>query len=293
MQPYKEQVVLTSGQKGVLEVNLYCRQGEGTMDTVSKPVKNMMLYSYKLIRGFSNGKTEDTNLYPAPSLQVWPGEQLIINFINELTGLTIPDFYDPAFVFGNATIPLYPPALTKSSINNHIHGVHVSPQGNQDNIIIEVPAGKMVTYDYAVSSDMPQGLYWYHQHRHTITEAHTTRGLSGLLYIGRTDGNLPIVTANNLPVRSMSLHVTNVFNRPYSHTLNNPFLSSYVSTLVPPQEGELEAGTYQPFLTPINFLESANNSTFITEWFAGKKTKKRFVSLFINYNVIFLFMLSV
>ena len=50
------------------------------------------------------------------------------------------------------------------------------------------------TYTYDVPKTMPDGLYWYHSHRHTMTAQQTYAGLSGLLEIGHPDGNLPLVT---------------------------------------------------------------------------------------------------
>ena len=63
------------------------------------------------------------------------------------------------------------------------------------------------TYDYDVPTNMPNGLYWYHSHRHTMTAQQTYLGLAGLLEIGRPDGNLPLVTQNDIPIRDMAIAV--------------------------------------------------------------------------------------
>ena len=55
------------------------------------------------------------------------------------------------------------------------------------------------TYTYDIPRNMPQGAYWYHSHLHGLTSAQVYTGLVGLLAIGRTDGNLPLVTDNNIP----------------------------------------------------------------------------------------------
>ena len=75
---------------------------------------------------------------------------------------------------------------------------------------------------------MPNGLYWYHSHRHTMTAQQTYIGLAGLLEIGRPDGNLPLVTKNNIPVRDMAIQYNFVFDRKNGkgHQLNNPLASS-------------------------------------------------------------------
>src|SRR5437764_10669185 len=87
---FREPVTLTS-KEGVLEVRLTARQGQATLDTVATPVRNFLLFDYEVIRGTaSDGQRSGGNLYPAPTLQVFPGERLIVHFENGLTDLTHP-----------------------------------------------------------------------------------------------------------------------------------------------------------------------------------------------------------
>jgi len=73
---FREPIVLTSTD-GVLEVRLTARQGQATLDTVATPVQNFLLFDYEVIRGTaSNGQKSGGNLYPAPTLQVFPDVQL-------------------------------------------------------------------------------------------------------------------------------------------------------------------------------------------------------------------------
>ncbi|MGH6936057.1 MAG: copper oxidase, partial [Methylocella sp.] len=105
---YSEPVVLAS-KDGVLEVRLIAKQGEARLDTVAKPVQNMLVFAYELIRGTaSNGQMSGDNLYPSPTLQVFPGETLIVHLDNALTGLTIRDFFDPQYTAKGEEVPLYP-----------------------------------------------------------------------------------------------------------------------------------------------------------------------------------------
>src|SRR5665647_625426 len=63
---YREPVTLAS-KDGVLEVTLTARQGHATLDTGGKPVENMLVFGYALIRGApSDGQMSGDNLYPAP-----------------------------------------------------------------------------------------------------------------------------------------------------------------------------------------------------------------------------------
>ena len=147
---FREPVTLAS-RDGVLEVRLTARQGQATLDTVSRPVENFLLFSYELIRGAaSDGSRSGSNIYPAPTLQVFPGEQLIVHLDNSMSGLTIRDYYSPQYIAKGQTVPLYPEQMTASPINLHTHGLHVSPKGNSDNVLLHIPVGMSNTYTYDI-----------------------------------------------------------------------------------------------------------------------------------------------
>src|ERR1700694_2298944 len=94
--PYKEPVKLSS-KDGVLEVRLSAHQGTVNLDTVKQPVSNFLVFGYDLVKGTSSdGSTKGDNMYPAPTLRVDPGQRLIVHYDNDLQGLTIRDFLDPA-----------------------------------------------------------------------------------------------------------------------------------------------------------------------------------------------------
>ncbi len=268
--PFREPIRLSS-RDGVLEVRLSAHQGTVNLDTVKEPVANFLVYGFDLIKGTSSdGSTKGDNLYPAPTLRVEPGERLIVHYDNDLQGLTIEDFNDPAQTPTGGKVPVYPPALESAPLNLHTHGLHVSPSGNADNVLLSIPAGMGNTYDYAVPSNMPNGLYWYHSHRHTVTAQQTYMGLAGMLEIGRPDGNVPLVTKNDIPIRTMAVQYNYVFDRNGGgHQLNNPYWEQWVSTLKPPEGNQLVDGTYQPSLAPVNFSESAKGAEYFTNWYAG------------------------
>ncbi|MGY8661571.1 multicopper oxidase domain-containing protein [Bradyrhizobium sp. UFLA05-109] len=267
---YKEPVTLSS-EHGVLEVTLTAQQSEIALDTAAAPVRDALLFGYRLVRGkASNGETAAKGLYPAPTLQVFPGERLVIHLENALSGLTIRDFYDPRYTLAGGEVPTYPEQLEVSPLNLHTHGLHVSPKGNADNVLIHMPVGTSSTYVYDIPTNQPQGAYWYHPHLHTLTTAHVYAGLAGLLAIGRTDGNLPVVTQKAIPIRNMMLQYNFVFDRRGPKPqLNNPNWPQFVSTLTPPAPGALANGTYRPILAPVNFTAAAPGSRFATVWYAG------------------------
>src|SRR6185369_18063603 len=100
----------------------------------------------------------------------------------------------PAFTAQGKTVPLQPKQLTSAPFNLHVHGLHVSPSGNSDNVLLDIPPGYTNTYTYRIPADHPQGMYWYHSHRHTLTAQQTYLGLAGLLIIGRSFVSNPVVT---------------------------------------------------------------------------------------------------
>ena len=233
---FREPVTLAS-KDGVLEVRLTARQGQATLDTVATPVQNFLLFDYEVIRGTaSDGQKSGGNLYPAPTLQVFPGERLIVHLGNDLAGLTIRDYFSPQYTPKGQSVPMYPEQMTSSPLNLHTHGLHISPKGNADNVLLHVPPGMSNTYTYDIPRNMPQGMYWYHSHLHGLTSAQVYTGLVGLLAIGRTDGNLPLVTEKSIPIRNMALQYNFVFDRAGGQAqLNSLSWSQWVSSIMPPK----------------------------------------------------------
>jgi FtsP/CotA-like multicopper oxidase with cupredoxin domain len=268
--PFREPVRLSS-KDGVLEVRLSAHQGTVNLDTVKEPVNNFLVFGFDLIKGTSSdGSVKGDNLYPGPTLRVDPGERMIVHYDNDLQGLTIKDFYDQKYTPVGQDVPIYPPAFTEAPLNLHTHGLHVSPQGNADNVLLSIPAGMGNTYTYDVPKTMPNGLYWYHSHRHMVTAQQTYYGLSGLLEIGRPDGNIPIVSENKIPLRDMAIQYNYVFDRNGAgHQLNNMSWPKWVSTLKGPEGSQLADGTYSPSLAPVNFSETTKGAQYMTPWWTG------------------------
>ena len=48
--------------------------------------------------------------------------------------------------------------------NLHIHGLHVSPLGDHDNIFRHIPPLSNATYEYDIPHNHPTGTFWYHPH---------------------------------------------------------------------------------------------------------------------------------
>lgn len=285
---FREPVALKS-RDGILEVSLTAAQSSATFNTAAKPIEGMLLYSWSLLQGETDGASSGRNQYPGPTLVAQPGDKLILHVGNALEGLTIPDLMDPTLTPVNEQVPLTPHIARSMPLNLHTHGLHVSPNLNSDNIMIELMPGDRNTYTYDIPKDHPEGVFWYHPHRHQLTEQQVYRGLVGMLVIGHPEGNIPKVGKNQLPVRLMALQSNFVSHRAEGqHQLNYPSWTQMISTWQMPSNEAIESGSYQPIAAPVNFSETSPGSNFKTNWFAGPLTaaNKRGAFQFMPQNLI-------
>lgn len=115
---------------------------------------------------------------PGPTLRVRPGDTLRIDLRN---GLAQPT-------------------------NLHVHGMHVSPRDNGDNVFLHVAPGVSFGYEYRLPLDHPTGLYWYHPHLHGDTEVQVGGGLAGAIVVEGAIDEVPGVAG--LPERLFVLQST-------------------------------------------------------------------------------------
>ncbi|GBQ26051.1 putative multicopper oxidase [Acetobacter estunensis NRIC 0472] len=109
----------------------------------------------------------------APTIVVSPGDDLRINFRNDL----------PAEPETECPKPLNTPACFNRQ-NLHLHGMHVSPEGHADNVMNTVmPQGGTWNYRYAIPADHPAGTFWYHAHQHGATSIGVASGEEGALIV--------------------------------------------------------------------------------------------------------------
>ena len=92
---------------------------------------------------------------PGPTLRVRPGDLLAVTLDNRLDAPT----------------------------NLHTHGLHVSPEGDSDNVFVMVDPGKQHTYRYEIPADHPSGTFWYHPHHHGTVAPQVFAGLAGTIII--------------------------------------------------------------------------------------------------------------
>jgi FtsP/CotA-like multicopper oxidase with cupredoxin domain len=87
-----------------------------------------------------------------------------------------------------------------NTVNMHFHGLHVSPTGNSDNVLLNIAPQTHFEYEVNVPADHPSGTFWYHPHRHGSTAIQVASGASGALiirgdrpYVGGAPGDIDTI----------------------------------------------------------------------------------------------------
>lgn len=139
-------------------------------------------YAVSKIFNPSSGKFDTVRLrnyngeLVGPSMRVLPGQLLRINMINNLPA-------DDPTCKSNQDMDI-PNCF--NSTNLHTHGWHVSPTGNSDNVLLDIPPATALDYEYYLPKDHPAGTFWYHSHRHGSTALQVSSGMAGALIVEGT-----------------------------------------------------------------------------------------------------------
>jgi FtsP/CotA-like multicopper oxidase with cupredoxin domain len=125
-----------------------------------------------------------------PTLRIRPGETLAPTLKNALP-LESPDeaASQIAQEATNAFIDTMPHSF--NTTNLHTHGLHVSPTGNSDNVLLAIPPQTSFPYEIHVPSNHPRGTFWYHAHTHGSTAIQVGSGMSGALIIEDDPEEIP------------------------------------------------------------------------------------------------------
>jgi suppressor of ftsI len=112
-----------------------------------------------------------------PLIRVSPGGAITLRYVNDL-----PIHSDEACVTG--------PCANISNL--HFHGLHVSPQNPQDDVLTMISSpGETLNYKVVVPSEAPPGLYWYHTHPHGESARQDLDGMSGAIVVDGIDRYYP------------------------------------------------------------------------------------------------------
>lgn len=104
---------------------------------------------------------------PGPLLEVQPGDDVRIRFVNRL----------------------------REPTNLHYHGLHIPPAGSADNALLEIPPGELFDYSFALPFNHPSGFFWVHPHRHGLVAQQVSLGLAMPLVVRGELDNIPEIAA--------------------------------------------------------------------------------------------------
>jgi FtsP/CotA-like multicopper oxidase with cupredoxin domain len=135
------------------------------------------------LRAAVNSEGRDSFAYDgkniAPVIRVFPGDTLKIDYENDL----------PVHSVESCAI-----SPCKNMTNLHFHGLEVSPQSPQDNVIdMMAMPGETLHYAVQIPADHPPGLFWYHTHPHGESHRQALDGMSGALVIEGMERYVPEV----------------------------------------------------------------------------------------------------
>src|SRR5438270_742526 len=134
----------------------------------------------------------------APTLRLFPGDQLKINYVNDL----------PAKAKESCAIT---PCMDMTNL--HFHGLTVSPDAPQDDVLdMMAMPGQMLRYTAQIPKDHPPGLYWYHTHPHGESHRQVLDGMSGALVIDGIESYFPALAG--LPERILVVRGRSIVNDP-------------------------------------------------------------------------------
>lgn len=125
-----------------------------------------------------------------PTLRLKPGEALVYTLRNDLPVETPQQVADQVEQqTSQAHLATRPHSY--NTTNLHTHGLHVSPTGNSDNVLLAIPPQTSFPYEIRVPADHPPGTFWYHAHTHGSTAIQVGSGMAGALIIEDDERDIP------------------------------------------------------------------------------------------------------
>lgn len=121
-------------------------------------------------------------------------------------------------VKGGDTIKVHFVNSSPEPTNLHLHGFHVSPKGNSDNVLLDIKPGETFDYVYKLPKDHPPGFYWYHPHLHHYTDEQVGDGMVGAIIVRGNIDELPGI--KGLPEKDLILTTDDMGNN-VNYLVNN------------------------------------------------------------------------
>ncbi|MEK7302433.1 MAG: multicopper oxidase domain-containing protein, partial [Pseudomonadota bacterium] len=125
-----------------------------------------------------------------PTLRVKQGDVINLALKNKLPKES-PNEIQAQFDQENKNAYLDTIPASFNTTNMHYHGLHVSPTGNSDNVLLDIPPQTELLYEVKLPQTHPIGSYWYHAHAHGSTSIQVGSGMAGALIIEDDPKNTP------------------------------------------------------------------------------------------------------
>jgi suppressor of ftsI len=112
-----------------------------------------------------------------PVIRAVPGEDIRLTYINAMSTASHERCIDG-------------PCMNMTNL--HFHGLHVSPDSPQDDVIgMMATPGQSLQYVVNIPPEQPPGLYWYHTHAHGESYQQDLDGMSGAIVIDGIERYVP------------------------------------------------------------------------------------------------------
>ena len=117
-------------------------------------------------------------LHPGPVLKFKAGDNVTLTVNNNLGPETGSYSELNSYHYMNTT-------------NMHTHGLHVSAESPQDNVLMTIEPGNSFSYEYDIPNDHAGGTFWYHAHHHGSTATQVGGGMIGAIIVEDEAGDIP------------------------------------------------------------------------------------------------------
>jgi FtsP/CotA-like multicopper oxidase with cupredoxin domain len=125
-----------------------------------------------------------------PTLRVRPGDVLAPLLRNALPRETDAELRSQFLQEDTAGfLTMHPYGF--NTTNLHTHGLHVSPRGRGDNVLLAIAPDSQFRYDIRLPPTHTRGTYWYHAHTHGSTAIQVGSAMAGALIVEDDTAALP------------------------------------------------------------------------------------------------------
>jgi FtsP/CotA-like multicopper oxidase with cupredoxin domain len=186
-----------------------------------------------------------------PLIEIRPGNTLRVNLNNGLSK------DDPSCRTPPPSGLSMPPGVgCFNTVNLHTHGLHVSPTGNSDNVLLNIAPQTSFPFEINIPSDHPSGTFWYHAHRHGSTALQVASGASGVLVVRGDRSYTPPAPQNpNPPPGDIDTILHDAQGAPIPEQL---FLFQQIAYACFANDPGAKGGPWQQIFTTNGFYNAAN-----------------------------------